>query len=120
MCIRPEVACGFQTVTGRKHRAEVLDRRKLAGGQSAVGSRRLSTLCVFYSKSRGREFVDFWPAADHSDNNRPPDFEVGFGYKWKGACCIGFVSSGGAGPMTKNSVLDRSSFGFSPARPVLD
>ena len=31
---------------------------------------RLATFCVFYSESRGREFVDFWFAADHSDNNQ--------------------------------------------------
>jgi len=33
------------------------------------GSTRLSTFCVFLNKSRGREFVGFWLAVDHSDNN---------------------------------------------------
>ena len=80
---------------------------------------RLSTFCVFLNESRDREFVDFRLAADHSDNNQPPDFEVVFGYTSKAPCCIGFVSSGAAGPMPKKSVWIGLRFLPGKARPGL-
>jgi hypothetical protein len=38
--------------------------------QSSVWVNQTVDKCVFLNKSKGREFVDFWPAADHSHNNQ--------------------------------------------------